>query len=49
MDDEGPSGGQEMDFIHIQDDDTDLGSQISNLKEIIQEQQVEINDFSLNL
>ena len=38
-----------MDSILIQDDDTDLGSQSSKLKEIIQEQQVEIHDLSLNL
>ena len=44
-----PLGGQETDFILIQDDDTDLGSQSSKLKEIIQEQQVDIHDLSLNL
>lgn len=33
----------------IQDDDTDLGSQSSQLKEIIQEQEADIHDLSLNL
>ena len=37
LQDEGPSGVQETDFILIQDDDTNLGSQSSKLKEIIQE------------
>lgn len=49
MHDEGPSGGQEADFTHIQDEDTDLGSQSSKLKEIIQEQQNDIQYLSLNL
>lgn len=35
MQDEGPSGKQ--DFILIDDDDTDMGPQSTNLKEIIQE------------
>lgn len=47
--DEGPSGEQETDFILIQDDDTDLGPQSSKLKEVIQEQQADINALSLNL
>ena len=47
--DEGPSEGQEKDFILIQDEDTDLGSQISKLKEIIKEQEADIHDLSLNL
>ena len=33
----------------IQDDDADLGSQSSKLKEIIQEQQADIHDLTLNL
>jgi len=44
--DEGPSGGQEANFILIQDDDIDLSSK---LKEIIQEQQDDIHHLSLNL
>lgn len=47
--DEGPSDEQETDFILIQDDDTNLGPQSSKLKEVIQEQQVEISALSLNL
>ena len=47
--DEGPLGGQEIDFILIQDDDTDLDSQSSKLREIIQEQQDDIQHLSLNL
>lgn len=47
--DEGPLGGRETYFILIQDDDTNLGPQSSKLKEIIQEQQADINDLSLNL
>ena len=45
---EGSSGGQEVDFILIQDDDTDLGSQSSKLKEIIREQKDGIHHLSLN-
>lgn len=47
--DEGPSEGHEREFILIQDDDIDLGSQSSKLKEIIQEQEADIHDLSLNL
>ncbi len=47
MQDEGPSG--EQDFILIEDVDTDMGLQSTNLKEIIQEQQTEIKALSLNL
>jgi len=47
--DEGPSEGQERVFILIQDEDTDLGSQSSKLKEIIKEQEADIHDLSLNL
>ena len=49
MHDEGPSEGQERDFILIQDDDSDLGSQSSKLKEIIKEQEAEIHGLSLNM
>ena len=47
MQDEGPSG--EQDFILIEDDDIDMGPQSTNLKEIIQEKQVDIKALSLNL
>ena len=47
MQDEGPSG--ERYFILIEDDDTDMGPQSTNLKEIIQEQQIDIKALSLNL
>jgi len=47
--DEGPFEGQEKDFILIQDEDTDLGSQGSKLKEIIKEQEADIHDLSLKL
>jgi len=47
--DEGPSEGQERDFILIQDDDVDLGPQSSRLKEIIQEQEADIHALALNL
>jgi len=46
---EGPSGEQETDFILIEGDDTDLGLQSSNLKEVIQEKQADINALSLSL
>lgn len=46
---EGPSEGQEREFTLIQDDDTDLGSQSSKLKEIIQEEQDDIHHLSLKL
>ena len=49
LDDEGPSRGKETNFILIQDDDTNLGSQSSKLKEIIQEQQEDIHGLYLNL
>jgi len=47
--DEGPSEGQDRDFILIQDEDTDLGSQSSRLNEIIKEQEADIHALSLNL
>jgi len=37
LQEEGPSGERETDFILIQDDDTDMGSQSANLRDIIQE------------
>ena len=46
---EGPFEGQERDFIFIQDEDTDFGSQSSRLKEIIKEQEADIHALSLNL
>ena len=49
MHEEGPSKGQERDFILIQEDDTNLGSQSSRLKEIIKEQEVDIHALYLNL
>ena len=49
MHEERPSENQERDFILIQDEDTDLGSQSSKLKEIIKEQEVDIHALSLNL
>ena len=45
----GPFEGQERDFILTQDEDTDLGSQNSRLKEIIKEQEADIHALSLNL
>lgn len=46
MHDEGPSEGQDRDFILIEDEDTDLGS----LKdEIIKEHEAEIQSLSLNI
>jgi len=47
--DEGPSEGQERDFILTQDDDVDLGPQSSRLKEIIEEQEAGIHALALNL
>jgi len=48
--DEGPSEGQERDFILIEEEDTDLGSQSSRLKDvIIKEKEVEIQALSLDL
>ena len=44
--DEGPLGGQDTDFILIDDD---LGSPSSKLREIVQEQKAEINTLSLKL
>lgn len=49
LQDEGPSGEHDTDFILIEGDDTDMGSQSTNLKEVIQEQQADINALSINL
>lgn len=49
LQEEGPSGERETDFILIQGDDTDMGPQSTNLREIIQEQQVDIDALSIDL
>ena len=49
LQDEGPSGERETDFILIEGDDTDMGPQSTNLREIIQEQQADIDALSINL
>ena len=46
MKDEGPSGGQDTDFILI---DEDLSSPSSKLREIIQEQKAEIDTLTVKL
>ena len=46
MQDEGPSGGQDTDFILI---DVDSSSPSSKLKEIIQEQKAEIDTLTKKL
>ena len=46
MHDEGPSGGQDTDFILI---DVDSSSPSSKLKEIIQEQKAEIDTLIVKL
>jgi len=48
--DEGPIKGQDRDIILVDEDDTDLGSQSSRLKDmIIKEKEVEIQALSLDL
>ena len=48
--DEGPSEGQDRDFVLIEEEDNDLGSQISRLKDvIIKEKEVEMQALSLDL
>ena len=47
MQDEGPSGEQESNFILIQDDDADEES--AQLRMTIQEQNTKIQDLSLNV
>ena len=50
MHDEGPIKGQDRDIILVDEDDTDLGSQSSRLKDmIIKEKEVEIQALSLDL
>ena len=49
LQDEGPSGERETDFILIEGDDTDMGPHSTNLKEVIQEQQADINALPLKL
>ena len=49
MHDEEPGEGQERDFILIQEEVTDLISQNSRLKEVIREQEADINALSINL
>ena len=49
MQDEGPSGERDTDFILIHDDDTDTGPQSAHVREIIQEQQAEIKALSIDL
>ena len=50
MHEEGPTKGQDRDFILIEEDVIDLGSQSSKLKDmIIKEKEAEIQALSLNL
>jgi len=47
---EGPTEGQDRDFVLVEKDDTNLGSQSSRLKDmIIKEKEVEIQALSLDL
>ena len=46
MQDEEPSGGQDIDFILI---DEELGSPSSKLREVVQEKKAEINTLSVKL
>jgi len=47
---EGPTEGQERDFVLVEEDDTDLGSQSSRLKDmIIKEKEAAIQALSLDL
>jgi len=41
--DEGPSEGQDRDFVLIKEEDTDLGSQNPRLKDIIKEKEANIH------
>ena len=48
--DEGPSKGQNKDFVLVEEDDTDLSSQSSRLKDVvIKEKEAEIQALSLDL
>jgi len=50
MHEEGPTEGQDRDFVLIEEDDTDLGSQSSSLKDmIIKEKEAKIQALSLDL
>ena len=50
MHDEGPIKGQDRDFVLVEEEDTDLGSQSLRLKDtIIKEKEVEIEALSLDL
>lgn len=49
LQEQGPSGEQETDFILIEGDDTDMGPQSANLREIIKEKQADIDALSTNL
>lgn len=49
MQDKGPSGERETDFILVHDDVTNIGSQNAHLREIIQEQQIDITSLPLDL
>ena len=49
MHDEGPSEGQDRDFVLVEEEDTDLGSQGSKLKDvIIKEKEAEIQALYLD-
>lgn len=50
MHDEGPTEGQNRDFVLVEENDTDLDSQSSRLKDmIIKEKEAEIQALSLDL
>ena len=49
MQEEGPSGEQETEFVLLQDDETDVEPTNEELIEIIREQQSEIEDLSIDL
>ena len=50
MHEEGPTEGKDRDFMVIEEDVTDLGSQSSRLKDmIIKEKEAEIQALSLDL
>lgn len=50
MHDEGPAEGQDRDFVLVEEDNTNLGSQSSRLKDmIIKEKEAELQALSLDL
>ena len=49
MQDEGPSGERETEFVLLHDDETDTEPTNAQLKEIIQNQKAEIQALSLDL